>query len=137
MKKLSINAFAVLSIVFAVTSAFTVKKVNFDKKFVTTYALYSVDRDEVLLQCNLSSYPNSLRVDITGPSYLNNDIGATETIGDWIASNPSSPIDKHVTSYYCDQADADQVCLVKIEKHDGVNFACLGFMSGDVDTSLF
>jgi hypothetical protein len=141
MKKLSISALAILAIVFAVTSAFTVKKANSPKKFVTTYALFSVDRDEVSVSgttpTTLSSYNNSLRVDITGAAYLNNDIGATETIASWIASNPSFPVDESVTSYYCDQSDADQVCLVKVEKHDGTNFAALSFIAGDVDITKF
>jgi hypothetical protein len=136
MKKVSISAFAILAIVFAVTSAFTTRNDGKAKKFVDTYSLYSVNQDQVgnADGLDLSKYGANLRVDITTSSYMNNDIGAAESISTWIASNPSGT---NTVPFYCNQSDADQVCLAKIKKVNGVNNAVLEFISGDVDQSTF
>jgi hypothetical protein len=105
--------------------------------FPISYSLYSVNPDKVSvwgLPLSLASYCTNLRVDITGDQYMNNEIEATESISTWISSNPSGT---NTMGFYCNQSDADDVCMVKIAHIDILDLGVCEYVAGDVDTSIF
>jgi hypothetical protein len=128
MKKVSISVFAILAIVFAVTSAFTTK-MNVSKKASTTYELYSIVVDQVATADGNSITPISSNLRTNLVSLTGNDIAQTETFSQWRSSFPIGSQYRNLSTF-CD-ADADHVCVAKFTKVDGTPTTVLEFATGD------